>query len=92
MEDAGAQLAGLIAGIIAWWIIFAIASSIISHYKGRGWFAGLLWGGLLGPFGLLVVLVQPRGGVPCPSCASPVNPKAKVCPTCRRDIQPPSPA
>jgi hypothetical protein len=86
--DSVEQILNLIVYVFEWWVIFAVASSIISHYKGRGWFAGLVWGALLGIIGLIVVLAQPRAGIPCPSCTSPVNPRAKVCPTCRRDINP----
>lgn len=45
---------------IVLWTVFAIAAGGITTAKGRGWGQGLLWGGLLGIFGLIVVMFLPR--------------------------------
>ena len=44
-----------------------------------GWFGTLIWACADEP-------EQNAGRVPCPFCAEPILPAAKVCPHCRRDL------
>lgn len=45
--------------VVTLWIIFTIMGGGISHAKNRGLTQGLIWGGLLGIFGVIVVMFQP---------------------------------
>jgi hypothetical protein len=68
---------------------------VIGERKGRR-LAGFLFGALLGPVGWVVVLLGPDLKAQqeatrlrkCPYCAELVQPDAKVCKHCGRDIAP----
>jgi hypothetical protein len=45
--------------LLTLWIIFAITGGGITNAKRRGWMPGLVWGGLLGIFGVIVVMFLP---------------------------------
>ena len=63
---------------------------IVCTYIGmqRGFpFLGFLNGLVLGPLGVLFVVIQKNGRrYPCPHCAEEILKQAKVCPHCQRDV------
>ena len=71
--------------LLCLWSGFAVVAWAIGASKGEGiksLFAGLL----LGPIGVLLALVSGGDRKPCPHCAEPVRPAAKVCPHCRNSL------
>ena len=53
--------------------------NLLFGWTGIGWFGTLIWACVDEP-------EQTAGRVPCPFCAEPILPAAKVCPHCRRDL------
>lgn len=79
--------------IFLWWIFCAIIGGAIGAIKGKTG-AGVLWGGLLGPIGILVISVQTsekkkslRGTKMCPKCAERVQREAVLCKHCGSDVE-----
>lgn len=76
-------------------LVFGLIGVALGARKGRP-FAGFVFGVLLGPIGWLIVAVGPDVKATeqatlmrkCPHCAELVQPGAKVCKHCRRDIAP----
>lgn len=68
------------------WLLSVIASASIGAKKGNpigGTFLGLV----LGPVGLVIVLVSGYANRrACPFCAEQIMKKAVVCPHCQRDV------
>jgi hypothetical protein len=56
----------------------------IGSNKGLGC-AGLVLGLILGPFGIILVLVLNGDRVKCPFCGKLIDKKAIVCPYCQRE-------
>lgn len=72
--------------------ILGLIGSIIGKHKGRTG-AGFLFGALLGPIGWMVIWLGPNmRSRKCPFCAEWVQPDARVCKHCRRDIVPGAPS
>lgn len=67
------------------WLLFGIISGIIGSRKGIGC-SSVVWGGLLGPFGILLALVRAGTQVTCPYCCELVKKEARVCKHCGKDL------
>lgn len=81
------------------WLLCGVVAAVAASNKGRsgcGWF---LLGVLLGPFGMILALVvgdrrSPEQGGPigpmrrCPHCAELIQPAARVCRHCDRQVDP----
>jgi hypothetical protein len=85
--------------IVAIWILFGVVTAIAAHARGRsplGWF---LIGILFSVFGLIAVLVMPRGddapqSAPakfslCPHCGYGVRASDSFCSSCKRPLSSP---
>ncbi|TAM56779.1 MAG: hypothetical protein EPN53_00955 [Acidobacteria bacterium] len=79
------------------WILWALLGALIgaaaAQRKGFSTLGGVIGGALLGPFAVLLFLVdgivsKSEKRVKCPHCAEWIRPEAKVCPHCQRDIHP----
>lgn len=83
------------------WIASASIAITIAANKGANTLLWIFYGLLLGPIALVHALIRRRtpnrfvsglivsmGVVPCPKCDEFIDPKATVCPRCRRDIKP----
>ena len=69
-------------------ILFAIASSIAGNSKGMAG-SGFALGLLLGPIGLIIVLVSHGTRVQCPSCREYVMADARKCRFCGTEFTAP---
>lgn len=70
------------------WIVCGILGAVIGSNKGVGCLGAIL-GFVLGPLGLLIVVVTPdETRVECPFCREKINKAAVVCPHCRNPQQP----
>ena len=78
----------VIIGLVCW-ILFAASSSIAADARGHG---GAVWffiGLLIGPFALIMVLVDKQGSKGmkrCLHCIEPVHLQATACRYCGRDL------
>lgn len=72
---------------LLFWLACAVLGSMIGSAKGAG-FSGFVLGLLLGPIGVLIVLVSNGNRRKCPLCAERIQVAAKVCPHCRNEIKP----
>lgn len=66
---------------IVLWLISGFISAVISSNNGRGARFGFWIGFLLGPFGIVLVLVM-GGGIKCPECKGNVVRGATRCKNC----------
>ena len=73
--------------IVLIWIICGVIAGIIGSSKGAGC-AGTALGLLLGPFGIIIILVMSGNQKECPHCRKKIHPDATVCPYCQKK-QPP---
>jgi hypothetical protein len=80
--------------IVLYFFVFGLIGVAIGQRKGRG-FAGFIFGILLGPIGWVVVLLGPDLKSEqestrlrkCPYCAELVQPDAKLCKHCGKNIE-----
>src|ERR1041385_2914130 len=87
--------------IVVLWVVFGVLTNAVASHKGMGgcgWFA---LGCLLGPLGLLIIVMIPAGDVAlrqkqlrqkslrkCPHCAKMVNNQATECMFCGHALSP----
>jgi len=65
-----------------------LVSSVIGSRKGSP-IAGTVLGLILGPLGAIIVLLSgDKNRIACQYCAEKIQKVAKICPHCRKDIQP----
>jgi len=64
--------------VIVVWIIFGIIAGVIWHNNGRSGNGGFWLGILLGPLGIILVLVM-GSGLACPECRGSVVRGASRC-------------
>ena len=82
-------------------LAFAIPSDLVMRSKGRSWFGGFVLGFILGPIGLLIVLIFRSRGNPvamqtrnfrdlrkCPSCGEFISSYAARCRHCGNVVEP----
>ena len=68
------------------WIASVLAAAVIATRKGNP-IGGTFLGIVLGPIGLLIVLLSGSANrVACPFCAEKILKKATVCPHCQREV------
>jgi hypothetical protein len=66
------------------WLGLGVAAMIIGSRKGIGFIASLLWF-VLGPVGLLIILLMKGNRKRCPYCKVFIHHDAIVCPRCQRE-------
>lgn len=69
------------------WIICGIIGAIIGSRKGSGC-AGVALGFLLGPLGIIIVLVMRGNRKACPHCKELIHSEATTCKHCGKDLRP----
>ncbi|PMM16928.1 hypothetical protein [Vibrio breoganii] len=72
--------------LAVFWLVCTIVATHLGAKKGVP-FLGFLNGLLMGPIGLLlVVLVKDQLRFSCPNCAESIMKKAKICPYCKTEL------
>lgn len=66
-------------------ILCGVTSAVAGSFKGAG-LAGFLLGLILGPFGLIIVILSPGKRVKCPYSKKYIDPEAVKCPYCQSDV------
>ena len=70
--------------LIVIWACFGIGAVIVASNRGDSGCTAFLWGVLLGPIGLLIVILS--GGRRCPHCKSKIHQQATICPMCQQPV------
>jgi hypothetical protein len=89
--------------VVLFWLLFGIVTAVAAVNRGRSGFSWFFVGLLLGPFGLILVLVMSSKQEPgndtslpnydtktCPDCAEVIKWEARKCRFCGADINPES--
>jgi len=85
VEQAAFYLVCAVVNAIFWGVVGMV---LAGNYRGRAG-AGFLWGFLLGPIGMIVVLALADLRPKCKFCRRVINPEARICPHCQREVGPP---
>lgn len=72
--------------VLIFWVVCGIAGAVIGSTKDQV-VIGFLAGVLLGPIGVLIVILFAGRGKRCPHCAELIKPNAAVCKHCRRSVR-----
>ena len=80
----------LIGLVVVSALLFGIASSIVGSRKGMAG-SGFALGALLGPIGLIIVLVSAGNRIQCPACRELIHADAIKCRHCGVAIEKPLP-
>jgi len=67
------------------WLLMGLIAAAISSNKGKGFAHGFIYGMLLGPIGILWVIISTGKIKKCPFCKEFIKQDAVVCPNCQRD-------
>jgi len=67
------------------WLLMGLIAAAISSNKGKGSVHGFIYGMLLGPIGILWVIISTGKIKKCPFCKEFIKRDAVVCPMCQRD-------
>ena len=85
---------------IGLWLFMALIIAIVANTKGRSASRWAIYGLLLPPIAMMHILRSPpaaaakrerlhrEGCAPCPHCAEMIPAEVRICPSCRRDIDP----
>lgn len=83
---------GMIFGAIFIWLPSVIYATSAGAKKGVP-ILGFINGFLLGPIGVLFVMMQDdENRIPCPKCAESIFKTAKICPHCQQEVLHKTPA
>ena len=72
-------------GVFAFILLCGVVGALLGGSKGQAGL-GFVLGALLGPLGIIIVLVIDGDRKTCPSCMSKVHKNAKVCSHCGSTI------
>lgn len=67
------------------WVFCGFVLAYVGKNRGAKFWIWLMYGLVLGPIGLLLILFS-YGGARCPNCKSNVYKKAEKCPKCDHEI------
>lgn len=73
---------------LGFWVLCGLVAMYIYRNKNRSGLTGFLGGFLLGPVGIILALVSSDNKPKCPYCAERIQPEARVCPHCRKEVSP----
>ncbi|OQX61140.1 MAG: hypothetical protein B6I38_09665 [Anaerolineaceae bacterium 4572_5.1] len=68
------------------WIICGVVAGYIYKQRGRSQGIGFFGGVLLGPIGIILAVITPTQLIKCPHCAERIQPDAKICRYCGKEI------
>lgn len=67
------------------WFLCGLIAAAVGSSKNLG-APGFLLGLLLGPIGIMIVVLSSGNRIPCPFCREKMNRRAIVCPHCQCDV------
>jgi hypothetical protein len=81
-------VAGLfVLGSLAFWLVVWVGLGIfIAKQRGTDWSMAVMWTVLLGPIGIIAVLLDRSGLKTCPACTRDIPKAARRCPYCRSAV------